>query len=802
MLQIVAYRGGMVYTDPPIHVPSISTLFNRHVDILSHLPETERLNIYYTVAHHSGVEGSPHPVRSAASFDHQTVLAFDIDAADPMKINGYCEAVCDVLSVSMEAPILVNSGNGVHIIFNLKSPIRKAEYFRLMKQAYGEICFKVGQNLLQMGLPGNCDPAIFEPARVLRLPGTINRKPGKEDKKCELVQYSDDLIDINLQEVSGLAAAEIENITPIEIVRAFPHPDFQEMVKECHFIKWAITELDKVHEPHAFDLFSLLANMNPGAKVTHNEKELSAKELAEYVFTGAVSSKSLVRTAFEDKWRNAGRYGCRKCDTINSHWGECSSCPHWGKIPTPLALKSPEHIGSTANGYWVINSKGQRSHPNYHDLSNLFVRERSCIVSGGERVMCHSNGTYKEIAPLLVKSWLEHKVKPADALRETHRNEFLSKVKAAAAVSQEDEEYLFDKAIVGKLNCSNGVLDILTGTLLPHAPTIGFKYVLPFAYTEDAVSEMFLDWLAEVTLDRTELMDSLLDVMAYCLWPSFDDHMFSFFVGEGANGKSTLLNILREILGSNNVSAISIQQLSKNRFFPALLEGKLANLSEESSGMEMDSDQLNVIKNLSAGGEIQAERKGKDGFLFRNKAKLIFSANRVPRFMEQGDAIRRRLVVIPFEHTIKNPDSNVEKKLLSEAPAILSMLIRRIRENTAKNNGKFLVSRQSATHDEARDKFLTTGNTVIEWAKECLESSVNVPDYHHVRVDDCYNRYRQWCADSGMRYPVNKIQFGKTMIQFVVTPSATGSDVKKDGGKAFRVYRRTRFIEDSNIEVL
>jgi phage/plasmid-associated DNA primase len=166
----------------------------------------------------------------------------------------------------------------------------------------------------------------------------------------------------------------------------------------------------------------------------------------------------------------------------------------------------------------------------------------------------------------------------------------------------------------------------------------------------------------------------------------------------------------------------------------------------------------------------------------------------MPYFKESGESIRRRLVVIPFDYHIKNADSSVEKRLISEAPIILSMLVRRIQENIKQNGGKFLVARDSQIHKKAQTTFLTSGNNIIEWAKDTLEADLAIPDTSYVTVDECFARYRQWCAESGINRVANKIVFGRIMASFIVPKIAETPDVKKIQGLTCRIYRRVRFL--------
>jgi P4 family phage/plasmid primase-like protien len=751
-------------------------------------------NVYYTVGVHSGV-GGPEPIRDKLSYAYQTMLAFDIDAIDTAQVWKYLPIVANIIKADPKSLTLVSTGNGCHILAHLKTPIRSNKYLEQTKPHYNEIVYQINSALLQAGLPGKADPAIWDAPRILRLPNSINEKKGLT-KECKLLQYPGLVpLDLDTEKISGLDKLSLENISPQQLRKNYPKPDFAKVMNECEFMKWLVTSPESVHEPQYQAALGLLGAMEPGDKALYEGEARTAKEIASAVFDKACNSKSLQRGDFENKWEHGTRYGAPKCSTVSLQWiGGCEKCPHHHKINTPLALKSEEHIGSEPNGFWVHGKNGPL-HPHYSDLAKVYARSHSYVTCEPDRIFTFDQTHYKPTGQLTVKAWLENNTAYEEHLREVHCVEFVKKVLRSNAIPELQEVDLFDRSILGKLNCKNGVVDIVRGELLPHTPSHGFRYVLPYDFKPDDVSEMFLDWLAEMMQNRVELMDAVLDMMAYCLWPTYDDHVFAYFVGEGRNGKSTLLHLVQELLGRENYTAISLGQLGNNRFAPANLEGRLANLSEESSGSDLSFEELNVIKDLSAGGEILVENKGQKPFVMRNKAKLLFSANKTPRFHESGKAIRSRLLVIPFDHTIENPDANVEKRLLQEVPKICSMLVTRIQDNLRINHGKFLVSRGGSAAFTAQDKLLLAGNSVVEWGRENLESSVALPEDKYIVCHEAYSRYSHWCQENNYK-PANSTAFGYTMTHGVLTGAVGGSIVKKVGSKTLRVYPRTQWKEE------
>jgi P4 family phage/plasmid primase-like protien len=805
LLQIVAQREGYVYTSPPIHIPNVATLFKSLHMILANLPEEERYNLFFTLAHHSGLKDARYPQRTTGSFDYQTILGFDVDKGPELaKFQEYRAVLATLLKCEPGNLIAVNSGNGLHFYVNLKHPIREASFFKEMRPYYLALLEKLNAELKKLGLPGEFDSKVFDPARVMRVPGTWNKKPGKPDVRSELLEHSDAWVDVDLKVVSGLGDLERQNISPADVRRQYPRPDFPEVVKECRFFRWAEANPHEIHEPHAFDLFSLLKVQPEDSKATWRGVEQSPEEIALDIFTLASSSKSLARADFEYKWEGAAKYGARKCETVNQTWGGCASqCPYYGRINTPLALKRPEHIASEANGFWVINKNGAPQYPNYSDLSKVFMAEKPMLACpSSEKMMVYTGTHYSLLTSHEVKSWLERKVLPVDPLRDSHASEFVAKLKRAGGISAQEEQEFFTQKVRGKLNCANGVLDILSGELTSHSKEHGFLNVLPYDYVAGQSSDFFMDWLSTMTVDRTELMDSLLDIMAYVLWPSYDDHAMIYLVGEGRNGKSTLIHLIQHLVGPQNYSSASLDQLVNNRFAPANLEGKLVNLSEESSGSEVTSDQLNVLKNLSGGGILQVERKGEQGYVMQNTAKLIFSANKTPRFKETGEAVKRRLLVIPFDHKIENMDPKVADRLFAEAPQILSMLVRRIQNNVAKNEGSFSISRGGRAGEQAAERFLNAHSTTIQWAKEHLESSPDFDEEEWVEVGEAYANYNAWVEDNKIRYPDNKLTFAKMLRENFVSHASLKSPITRNNAKqVVRVFRRTKWKTQLEVNV-
>lgn len=143
-------------------------------------------------------------------------------------------------------------------------------------------------------------------------------------------------------------------------------------------------------------------------------------------------------------------------------------------------------------------------------------------------------------------------------------------------------------------------------------------------------------------------------------------HKAIMMIGSGANGKSTVLRLLKSFLGETDCSAVSLQDLCKNRFAAAQLYHKLANICADlpSDGIENSGK----FKTLTGDDFVNAEFKFQKAFCFENYAKLAFSANQIPKTQDDTIAYFRRWIIAAFNQVFlgKNCDPTIIKKLTTE----------------------------------------------------------------------------------------------------------------------------------------
>lgn len=317
------------------------------------------------------------------------------------------------------------------------------------------------------------------------------------------------------------------------------------------------------------------------------------------------------------------------------------------------------------------------------------------------------------------------------------------------------------------LPCKNGVIDLLTGALLPPDPKRLAFASLPWDYRPEAtcpaITAALSQWVAAPP--------PLIEFAAYALWRGTPLHTALMLVGEGANGKSTWLDILCALFG-DNAGAVSLQDLENNRFAAARLRGKMINVYADLSPTALTKS--GMFKALTAGDPIGAEEKGRPGFTYRAYAKHAFSANRLPAVNDDTYAFWRRWVLITFPHQFM-ADPSIKSKLQkpSEIEGLLALLVRTL--------PGVLERRKIAGGDDVeatRAIYLRSSDPVKAWCESALVQS---PE-GWLPKDDLYNAFKAWAIEARVPIPAEdgfKRRLKQTLVPF--------KDERR-GGAGARVY--------------
>lgn len=257
------------------------------------------------------------------------------------------------------------------------------------------------------------------------------------------------------------------------------------------------------------------------------------------------------------------------------------------------------------------------------------------------------------------------------------------------------------------LGTPSGTIDLATGDLFDPDPAHLITKQTGCA-PEHGEPTLWLRFLGEAMAGDMEMVRFLQQWSGYCLTGKTNEHALLFAYGPGGNGKSVFLNTLTAIMGDYAVtSAMDTFTASRNDRHStelAMLRGaRLVTASETEEGRAWAEAR---IKALTGGDPITARFMRQDNFTFRPQFKLTIAGNHAPSLRNVDDAMRRRFNIVPFTHRPKEPDRQLEEKLVAEHGRILAWAIAGCRDWQA--NGLVrpaAVAAATAEYFEEQDMF-------------------------------------------------------------------------------------------------
>ncbi len=247
-------------------------------------------------------------------------------------------------------------------------------------------------------------------------------------------------------------------------------------------------------------------------------------------------------------------------------------------------------------------------------------------------------------------------------------------------------------------------------------------------------------FLDRVTDNDTALRDFLQRYIGYCCTGSTIEHKFVFAYGTGANGKGTFINTIAGILGDYaTVADMNTFIASNTERHPtdlAKLHGaRLVVAQETPRGRRWDESK---VKLLTGGDKISARFMRQDHFDFVPTFKLFIVGNHKPRLTSIDEAMRRRLLLVPFVVQIPaaERDPRLAEKLKAEWPAILRWCL----------DGCLEWQRIGLAAPEtvvaATDSYFADQDNLQQWLDEC---TCDGGLFAFTRIAALFASWKAWC---------------------------------------------------------
>lgn len=327
------------------------------------------------------------------------------------------------------------------------------------------------------------------------------------------------------------------------------------------------------------------------------------------------------------------------------------------------------------------------------------------------------------------------------------------------------------------IGLKNDILDIETMTRFPYSPSFVLNNTIDYDYNPDAYCEVMDKTLDKVCCYDNEIRSLLEEMIGYTLYRANTMQKAFILTGEGSNGKSTILNVIKKLLGRKNYVSLELKDLEEDAFKPAELYNKLANIGDDISAKYLSSS--NIFKKAVTGESFRVQRKYAHSFELENYSTQIFCANKLPPAKDTSDGFNRRLIIIPFNAKFSSNDEDydpfVEEKLMKDESIeyLLKIAIGGLRRLLY--NREFTKSKAS---EREKREYVRSNNNVLEWLDD-------KPKIENESVNDVYLSYQVWCVQNGYK-AFNKGNLSREIRKhtgFVSQPQYVG-------GKTVRVYKK------------
>ncbi len=295
------------------------------------------------------------------------------------------------------------------------------------------------------------------------------------------------------------------------------------------------------------------------------------------------------------------------------------------------------------------------------------------------------------------------------------------------------------------LNTPGEVLDLETGRTVPRDGLLFTQVagVAP-ARMETPAWDKFI---SEVFGGDLEMIEFIQRMGGYCLTGSIREQKLFFFHGGGANGKSVLLDVLRNIGGkySHNLPSEALMT-SRNEGHPTMLaslHGKRLAISSEIEESAHWAESR--IKSLTGDETLTARYMRQDFFTFAISHKHVIAGNFKPRLKGDDFAMVRRMVLIPFMRKFEGAqrDDNLPQKLKGEYPGILSWFAEGARKWA---EGGLAIPASVA---EASREYMAEHNDMDLWLAECCTQAPGLSCAAHT----LYASFAVWKERNGEHAP-------------------------------------------------
>ncbi|MFA0888143.1 MAG: phage/plasmid primase, P4 family [Synergistales bacterium] len=303
------------------------------------------------------------------------------------------------------------------------------------------------------------------------------------------------------------------------------------------------------------------------------------------------------------------------------------------------------------------------------------------------------------------------------------------------------------------LNCANGIVDLRSGNLLPHDPSLKLLSLAPVEYHRDAKSPLWEKFLSEVFLNNADAINSFKRQIGYLVTGEMKEQKFFLWLGNGRNGKSTIRNILSGVLGDyigdTSSSAFTAKRYNSESYELAdQVKKRMIFSAETTNAFQLDEP---LIKAISGGDRCTFRAIYQEPITTYPTFKIVIPCNRMPEIKGTDDGIWDRCHFLHFKRKFEGKErvQDYHKVLLTEKEGIFAWMVESAMEWY---KGGLSVSEESK---EMNSMFRSASDALGQF----LEEECEIGYGHEAGATNLYERYTRWC-EAKREIPTSSNKFG------------------------------------------
>lgn len=305
------------------------------------------------------------------------------------------------------------------------------------------------------------------------------------------------------------------------------------------------------------------------------------------------------------------------------------------------------------------------------------------------------------------------------------------------------------------LNTPGGVIDLRSGGISPHDPMTYLTKMTAVEYSENADCPRWTAFLDDIFGGDKDLIRYVQKAVGYSLTGATSEQCAFFLYGTGRNGKSTFLDIIRDIFGdyAANIQPETImvrnsQGSAINSDIARLKGARLVTSVEPNEGVRINEG---LLKQLTGDDTVTARKLYGDEFEFKPEFKLWMATNHKPVIRGTDTGIWRRIHMIPF--TVQIPEEKIDRRLKYKLSAELTGIFRWAVE------GCLLWQKEGLKMPRAVLEEVREYRREMDVISAFVEDKCTVGKGLSVQSSALYAAYLRW-ADSGNEYKMSNTKFG------------------------------------------